>query len=309
MNQILMVENKKKKKNRLSGEKADIRNVARFFAIAIIIFAICLIGRSSYAIYQDARGRDTSNMPTINITRVNDTITVTANSTAQMTYLKYNWNNGEETAIPVDATTVAEEIVLPIENSTLYITIEEETGRAIKYAKEFLVEGMDISKPTIDIAEENESNVKITATDETQMAYITYKINDGEEIRIDKSESEDKTMNYVLKLSRGENKVVITATDTSGNVGTLEKTVIVSATPTVQYEQQANTLIVTIQDLDGIKDVEINLNGQVYAGKDINQKEMKAPFPLQEGTNTIRIKVTNINGLVAEDVKEINYAR
>lgn len=308
MNQILMVENKKKKKNRLSGEKADIRNVARFFAIAIIIFAICLIGRSSYAIYQDARGRDTSNMPTINITRVNDTITVTANSTIPMTYLRYNWNNGEETAIPVDATTVAEEIVLPIENSTLYITIEE-TGRAIKYAKEFLVEGMDISKPTIDIAEENESNVKITATDETQMAYITYKINDGEEIRIDKSESEDKTMNYVLKLSRGENKVVITATDTSGNVGTLEKTVIVSATPTVQYEQQANTLIVTIQDLDGIKDVEINLNGQVYAGKDINQKEMKAPFPLQEGTNTIRIKVTNINGLVAEDVKEINYAR
>lgn len=309
MNQILMVENKKKKKNKLSGEKADIRNVARFFAIAIIIFAICLIGRSSYAIYQDARGRDTSNMPTINITRVNDTITVTANSTTPMTYLRYNWNNGEETAIPVDATTVAEEIVLPIENSTLYITIEEETGRAIKYAKEFLVEGMDISKPTIDIAEENESNVKITATDETQMAYITYKINDGEEIRIDKSESEDKTMNYVLKLSRGENKVVITATDTSGNVGTLEKTVIVSATPTVQYEQQANTLIVTIQDLDGIKDVEINLNGQVYAGKDINQKEMKAPFPLQEGTNTIRIKVTNINGLVAEDVKEINYAR
>ena len=308
MNQILMVENKKKK-NKLSGAKADIKNVARFFAVSIIVFAICLIGRGSYAIYQEAKGRDTSNMPTINITRINDTITVTANSTTPMTYLKYNWNNGEETAIPVDGTSIAEEIVLPIENSTLYITIEEETGRAIKYAKEFLIEGMDISKPNIEIAEENASNVKITATDETQMAYITYKINDGEEVRIDKSAAEDKTINYILKLSRGENKLVITAVDTSGNIGTLEKTVIVSATPTVQYEQQANTLIVTIQDLDGIKDVEINLNGQVYAGKDINQKEMKAPFPLKEGTNTIQIKVTNINGLMAEDVKEINYAR
>lgn len=307
MNQILVVENKKK--NRASSSKLEIGNAIKFFAIAIIIFAIFIIGKSSYAIYQDSIGRDTSNMPTVSMERINDTVIIKAKSINQMTYLKYSWNNSEETVIPVDKTEIQEEVVLPLENSTLNITIEEETGRAVKYKKEFLIEGMDISKPTIDITEENQLNVKITATDETQIAYITYKINDSEEIRIDKTETEDKTMNYILKLSRGENRVVIKAVDSSGNIETLEKTIIASSKPTLQFSQNGDNLIIIIQDTDGIKDVEVNLNGRVYAGKDINKKEMKIPFKLNKGNNTLSVKVTNIHGLITEGVKELNNVR
>ena len=44
------------------------------------------------------------------------------------------------------------------------------------------------------------------------------KINEEDEIRIDKSEAEDKAINYILKLPRGENKVIVTAIDESGNI-------------------------------------------------------------------------------------------
>lgn len=165
-----------------------------------------------------------------------------------------------------------------------------------------------MTKPMIDIIDQTKGSIKISATDDVKMAYITYQVNDEDEIRIDRSEAEDKTINYVLKLERGENKVVVTAVDTSGNIEILEKPIIVSEIPDIRLSQNANILTITIKDTDGVRDVEINLNGTVYAQKDINQKEITLNVPLKEGVNTIKIKVTNANGLVAEAAGEMNYA-
>lgn len=310
MNQILTVENKKKSKKSKSSSQIEIKNIVIFFAIAIIIFGIFLVGQGSYAMYQESKGKNTKDLPTINITRINDTFRLEVTSTKMITYLKYSWNNAEETVIPVDDTHIEEKITLLNENSILNITIEDETGRAVKYQKECIVEGIDITKPTIEIAEDQvQGNIKITATDETEMAYITYKVNDEDEIRIDKSETENKTIMYILKLARGQNKLVITAVDKSGNIETKEQEIIVSEAPKIELEQNANILTVIVKDTDGVKDLEINLNGVIYAGKDINQKEVKLPVQLKEGVNTIKVKVTNVNGLVAEGARDINYAR
>ena len=51
MNQILMVENQKKKRNRSSSGPVEIEKIVRFFAIALIVFGIFFIGHGSYAIY------------------------------------------------------------------------------------------------------------------------------------------------------------------------------------------------------------------------------------------------------------------
>lgn len=308
MNQILMMEDKKKKKSKSRSSQIEIANIVKFFAIVIMIFGLCLIGQGSYAIYKDSIGKNTKDMPSVNITRVNDTARVSVKGIHNITYLKYNWNNGEETSIPVDGTAAEEVVLLPNGNSILHITIEEENGRAVKYAKEFILDGLDITKPSINIEQETQSNIKITATDETKMAYITYQINDGEEIRIDKTDSEDKTMNYILKLEKGENIVTITAVDDSGNIETLEKTIIVSKKPTMELRTDEDNLYIIIKDESGIKDVEVNLNGVVYAAKDVNQKEIRVPLKLKEGTNSVSVKVTNVDGLTAEGVKELNYA-
>lgn len=311
MNQILMIEDKKKKKNksRNSGP-IEIANIVKFFAIILIIFGLSFIGQGSYAIYKESKGKNTKNLPTVSMERVNDTVIIKANSSYKIENLIYSWNEAEETKLSVDDNYIEEEVILPIENSILNVKIEEENGRTVKYKKEFIIEGLDIAQPSIEITEESTAgNIKITATDETQMAYITYKVNHEEEIRIDKSETEDKVMNYILKLPRGENKVTITAADTSGNIGTLEKTIIVSGKTSMNLKVENGKLVIIVEDPDGIKDIDINLNGVSYTAKDINKKGVRIPLDIVEGTNTVRITITNVNSLVTTGAKEFNYAK
>ena len=89
-------------------------------------------------------------------------------------------------------TYIEETAFLPVEDSTLVVIVEESSGRIIRYTKQFKIEGVDIIQPTIQITEEDtKGNIRITATDETAISYITYKVNDEDEIRIDKSEIEN----------------------------------------------------------------------------------------------------------------------
>lgn len=308
MNQILMIEDKKKKKNKSASSSSEITNIVRFFAVVLIIFGIFFIGQGSYAIYRESKGKNIDNMPTVDISRVNDTAIVKVNSINIIENLIYSWNDAEETKVPVGDTYIREEIILPIENSVLNIRIEEETGRMIKYSKEFIIEGQDITEPTIEKLESqgNTGNVKITAKDETAIAYITYKINEEEQIKIDKSQSEDKEINYILKLPRGENKLVITAVDEAGNAEIREETIIVSGKTDIKAEIKNNQIIIILKDEDGVKDIEINLNGVVHSAKDVNAKEVKVPLDLAQGKNIISIKVTNVNSLVTTVSQEFN---
>lgn len=308
MNQILMIENKKKK-NRNSGP-AEIGNILKFFAVALIIFGVFFIGHGSYAIYKDAKGKDTKNLPTLSMERVNDEVVIKATSDIKIKNLIYSWNTDEETKVPVDGNYIEENVLLLNENSTLNVSIEDEKGRTIKYQKEFIIDGMDIAKPSIEIQEQGSNGtIKIVATDDTKMSYIEYKINDRDEIRIDKSDAEDKIMNYILKLQKGENKLTVKAVDTSANYAILEKTIIVSGKTSMNLKIENGKLVITAEDPDGIKDIEINLNGVVKSVKDINQKSIKATLDIVEGTNNIRIKITNVNSLTTTGAKEFNYAK
>ncbi len=309
MNQILVMENKKKKRSRNTGP-AEIENILKFFAIALIVFGVLFIGHGSYAIYKDAKGKDKKNLPILTMERVNDEVIIKATSSIKIKNLIYSWNTDEETKIPVDGTFIEENVMLLNENGTLNVKIEDEKGRTVKYQKEFIIDGLDITKPTIEIQEQGSNGtIKITATDETQMKNISYSINGSDEIKIDKSDAEDKIINYILKLQKGENKLTVTAVDSSGNFEIIEKTIIVSGKTTMNLKIENGKLVVTAEDPDGIKDIEINLNGVTKSVKDINQKSIKATLNIVEGTNNIRIKITNVNSLITTGAKEFNYAK
>ena len=316
MNQILMIENKNKnkKKNRTSSGPVEIRNVVRFFAIILIVFGLCIIGHSSYGMYINAKGNNTENLPQINISRYNDTLIVNVESVYNIDKFKYNWENSEQTSISEGKNNFEEEIILPNSNDVLTIILEDETGRAVSYSKEIVLDGVDIVKPTIDIAQGQGSSIRITAIDETQMEYMTYRIDDGEEIRIDKNNVEDTVIEYVItEMPRGEHTLYVTGYDSSGNIETVEKPIIVSSDrPTINnisIDQEAGKIIIEAADVDGIQSIEVNLNGAVYKMDDVNRTEATFSLSLQEGTNTISIKLTNVNGLSAEGATEFNYAR
>lgn len=310
MNQILVVENKKK--NRNTSTPIAIKKIIRFFAFAIILFSLCIIGHSSYALYRDSRGNNAENLAKININRVNDTLVVDVQSTYTITKFRYYWESSEETSIPEESTSFQEEIILPNGNSTLTIILEDETGRAVTYTKEIILEGLDIAKPTIQITGEGEK-VKIQASDETDIDYITYKIDDGEEVRIDKKNEEDKEIEYTVnEIGRGEHTIYVTAIDKSGNVAKQERTVIVSSKPEItelNIDKENGKIIIGASDIDGLQSIEINLNGSVHTLNDINKKDIRISLSLVEGKNTLNIKITNINGLSTVGVTEFDYAR
>lgn len=315
MNQILMVENrnKKNKKNNRSSGPVEINNIIRFFAITIIIFAIFIISHSSYAIYRDSKGNNTDNLAQISISRINDTLIVDVNSEYIIDKFKYNWLNSTQTSVMEGMTNFQEEIILPNGNDVLTIILEDETGRAVTYTKEIFLEGVDILKPTIDISQGQGSSIRITATDETQIEYITYRIDDGEEIRVNKNNEDDTRIEYaVTDLPRGEHTLYVTAVDSSGNFETDENPVIVSSDrPTItglSIDNENGRIIIEVADVDGIASIEVNLNGAVYRMEDVNRTEATFSLNLQEGTNTISIKITNVNGLSVEGATEFDYA-
>ena len=319
MNQILMVENNKKKKTkkqRGGSGPVEIKNIVRFFAIVIIVFGLFLIGHSSYGLYINSKGTSTDDLANITMHRENDTLIVNIESVNVIEKFKYNWQNSEQRSVPVESKSFTQEIILPSENNILTMTLEDETGRAVTYTKEIILDGIDIAKPSISI-DKQYSGLKITATDDSKIGYITYKINeDGEEKRVDKNNEEDTSIEYFIseeELGRGECKVFVTAVDAAGNTTTEEQKVVISSEmPTIKnmyidYEQ--GKLIIEATDADGLDTIEVNLNGQVYKMTDLNRTEAAFSLDLIEGTNTLSIKLTNVNGLTAEGVKEFTYAR
>lgn len=317
MNQILMVENKKKnksKKSKVVSAPIEIKNIVRFFAIVIIVFALCIIGHSSYAIYRDAKGNNTDNLPIINISRVNDTLIVDVQSDYIINKFKYNWKNSEQTSVEEDVKSFQEEIILPNEDNILTIILEDETGRAVTFSKEIILEGVDIIKPTIEVKQGQGSTIRINAVDETKIEYLTYQIDDGEIVKIDRNNEEDKTIEYVLdEIPRGEHTIYVTAVDSYGNTESTEAPIIVSSDrPTIKnisIDKNTSKILIEASDVDGLQSIEVNLNGQVYKMNDINRKEATFSLSLKNGKNTISIKLTNVNGLTAEGATEFDYAR
>ena len=313
MNQILMIENKNRKGKKSSGP-AEIKTIVRFFAFAIIVFGVFIISHSSYALYRDSKGKNTDNLPQISISRINDTLIVEVNSEYIIDRFKYNWIGSEQTSVMEGMTSFEEQIVLPSGNDVLTITLEDETGRAVTYTKEIILDGVDIIKPSINVAKGQGASVRVTVADETQIDYMLYHFDDGEEIRVDKNNENDTRIEYAITdIPRGEHILYVTAVDSAGNFETEETPVTISSDrPTItglSIDQETGRIIIEAEDVDGIASIEVNLNGAVYKMDDVNRTEATFSLKLQEGTNTISIKLTNVNGLSAEGATEFNYAR
>ena len=317
MNQILMVENKKKKKNKkmknLNSSSIAIKNIVIFFSVAIIVFALCIIGHSSYAIYRDSKGNNIENLAQIGMTRKNDTLIINVESDYIINKFKYNWKNSEQTSIIEESKSFQEEIILPSGNNILTIILEDETGRAVTYTKEIILDGVDIIKPSVEVVEFQNTGVRINANDETEIEYITYRVDDGEEVRINKNIDGDKSIEYIVNnISRGEHTINVIAVDSSGNIEEHESSIIVSSDrpkiKNISVDQQTRKIIIEAIDEDGIKSIEVNLNGAIYQMDDVNRKEATFSLDVQQGKNTISIKITNVNGLSAEGATEFDYA-
>lgn len=67
-------------------------------------------------------------------------------------------------------------------------------------------------------------------------------------------------------------------------------------------------ITIEVEDKDGIKDIIVNLNGKVYAARDLNRKKVTVgPVKLREGNNTISVQVINTSGYDITKTAELQY--
>ncbi len=311
MNQILTVEEKKKRENKIkSGRPVEIKGIVRFFSVAVIVFGTIFIGQGSYAIYKDIDDRKPANIPTVTIGRINDKAIVQVNHNTEISKLVYSWNNGERTAIPIGSTSAREEITLLGYDSTLNITIEDVNGKEVKYQKQYLLTGVDITKPSIEIeTKDGSNNMVITARDETEIAYMEYQWEGEKPVIVEVEQEKQKEIKKEIPLTVGTKKIRIIAEDTNGNIEKIEKEIVTSTSkPTMLIRRKKQEIAIEAEDKDGIKDIVVNLNGKIETVKDINRKKVKVGYlKLREGNNTISIEVTNISGYTEKVTAELQY--
>lgn len=280
-------------------KKTDITKIVRVFCIMIFVFGILVIGKAVFGFtIGKTRIKDEVELAT---EQMGKEVVVTINSANPIKEFKYKWQSDQETVVQgTGDTSFSKTIEIPRGNNILNMTVVDCYDNKDYYQKQYFFESDDETKPTIELASAG-NEIIITAKDENQMAYITYKWNDEDEIRIEADEDES-TIEQKIPVKVGQNDLTITAFDAVGNRQVRKEKIIGDDKPEVNLVVQNNQVVITAKDDEGIKKIVLTVDGNVTDSGDepINQKEVTATMDITPGNHTISVVVTNINNLEAK---------
>ncbi len=305
MNQILSVEQPKTKKKKANSGPVEINKIVRFFAIAMIIFGLVITGSASYAFYKGTKSGNSQAKPTIYVEDLSDSqlkLQVTHNKPLEK--VTYSWNDQD----PVDLNangkrSVEQTIEIPTGENTLYVYAVDQEGREISYPKTYTRQG------NIDINfEVDGSNLKITASGKTEISYMTYRWDDGDEQRININSIQTEQS---VEIPKGQHKLTVAVVDTNNNTETKEQEVKGVTKPKLEITTDgAANFVINASDDEGISRVEFIINEtekyaldltKVYSSAD-ERKTLNYSYPLHDGENKLEVTVYNDSG-ISETVK------
>lgn len=141
----------------------------------------------------------------------NGKIKVSAEAKTEISYMTYRWDEEQEEKIDINATTLEQEIEIPMGEHTLTVILVDKNNETI--TKEQKVKG--VVKPKIQVKlDDNKENFLITITDDSGLDRVEFIIN-GENKTIKANEGQ-KELKIKLPLRDGQNIVEITAYNLDG---------------------------------------------------------------------------------------------
>lgn len=306
MNQILQTENKK------NNGPVEIGKVIKFFVVAIIIFAIILIGLGAYhLITQNNNQAPTEPVveeqpPQVNINREEDDIVIEITHNKPIAKIVYNWNDEAENTIEANnQNTISEKITLPYGTNTLNLTVTDINGIETKFQKEYVVEGD--GKPVIELKLTQDNKIKITTQDESNLSYIIYSWNDGEQTKIEATGEDLTLLEQEVEIPLGQNTLKVQATNINNVTTTKELEVKGIKKPVLSFKKEGDYLVIKAEDEVGMKVIDYTLNGQKYQINYGNKKVIEYKQLLEKGENNLEIKAENQDGgITTKKVKVIN---
>lgn len=308
MNQILSTNmpNNSGKKRGQNGPK-DIKNIIVFFVVALIIFAIVLIGMGAYTLLK--KGETTTKAtekPVITLENKTDTTVLlkVMHNTGTISKVYYNWNDDDETTINGnDGKYVEQEIEIPSGNNTLYIRVVDGNGQEATYEKQYELE----SNINFEVSG---NKIKITYDGDTTISYMTYRWDDEDEETI---QINDKTINQDIDALKGLHTLTVIVVDENNKTDKKVQKIngVSKPTLTIDSNEDNTRFVIHVTDEEELSKIEIVLNDEqekkyVINLADYNLKEFDyvLPIELQNGENIIEVTVYN-----ASDVTTVQKGR
>jgi len=305
MNQILQTEKRKEKK------PVEIGKIVKFFVVAIIIFAIILIGIGVYYIVTNnniikGQEQDTETLPDVKIEKQEDKVLIQVNSKLAISKIVYNWNEEQNSTIEGEnRTNFTETIDLPYGTNMLNVTIVDINGKETKFQKEYIVEGD--GKPVIELKLTAENKIKITVEDKNDLQYINYSWNNEEPQKIEANADNKNLIEQIIDIPLGQNTLKVEAINTKNITASKELEVKGIKSPTLSFKKRGDILIIRAEDETGIKIIDYTLNGQRYQIDYGNKTVVEYEQQIQKGENYMEITAENQDGgKTTKSVKIIN---
>ena len=305
MNQILATSNPstKKTKSKRSSGPADIKTIVRVFAIAMLVFGVFMIGTGSYAIYRDNEANNSEITKPVITEALNEDSTaviLTVTHDKAIDRIEYSWNNDEVQTITGNGRKyIEQEIEIPGGTNTLNVKAVDIQGQELSTQREFTAEEI------IHLAVSG-SKLKITAENETEIAYMTYRWDDEEEQRIDINAT---TVDQEIDIPMGEHNLTVILVDVNNETITKEQKVkgVTKPSVTVEKDDTGEYYLITITDETGLDRVELNIRGEE---KNITvengEKELKYKIKINDNDeNKLIITAYNVDGIASDTVKKM----
>ena len=261
MNQILATSNptsKKSKMKRNSGP-ADIKTVVKVFAVAMLVFGVFMIGTGSYAIYKDNEANHSEiTKPVITESLNEDSTAVVLTVTHDKTIdrIEYSWNDGEVQTITGNGRRyIEQEIEIPGGTNKLNVRAIDTLGQEISTQREFT------AKEIINLTISENQKLKITAENETEISYMTYRWDEEEETTIDINST---TVDEEIDIPMGEHNLTVILVDVNNETITKEQKVKGVTKPTISIgvDDAQEYYLITISDDTGLERVEFTIRGE-----------------------------------------------
>ena len=177
----------------------------------------------------------------------------------------YNWNDGKDVIINGNnRTNITQTIPLPDGTNKLIVKVTDEIQSVATIEKTFTKVEAEISLAFTLI--ENNSKIKVEATDTQEMAFLTYKWNNEEPVKVELEENveDKKTLEVDLEIPKGVNSLTVIATNKSGKTKNKTQKIEGIASPKISIQKDGEYLVLNIKDENVITLINYTLNNQQY---------------------------------------------
>lgn len=318
MNQILSTEDPNKKKTKQhTNNSSDFKRIVKYFSVAIFVFGAILIGVYSYKLINKNKKARLAK-PEIMLEQKDDTVAIIAKAEGGINKIIYYWDSENQNEKPLNGSTeYSEAIEIPNGQNTLTVKVIDQNGQTSETSESY-IGTKDTEKPKIVLDEQDKT--KISITDETELAYATYKWEDEPDENLAKIDAEPEEGESVAKKieiqitpKKGTNTLIVTAVDKAGNTYTIKKIYIGVTDPEIEVYREGDKLYLKITHELGFKKVEFSVNGQTmiydekYSKYDATKKELSYYFNLKEGKNEVTIVATSNEDTTKTYVGQCQY--